>query len=94
LAGSYAIESLTDEVEAAIVILMDKLEDMGGAVAGIEAGFQKSEIEKSAYRIANEIDSGERTVVGVNKFTISSEEHYEPLRVDPTIEAEQREKLA
>ncbi len=93
-AGSYVVESLTDELEAAADELMAKVADMGGAVAAIEQGFQKSEIERSAYRIANEIDSGERIVVGVNKFTVDAEEHYEPLRVNPAIEAEQSERLA
>jgi methylmalonyl-CoA mutase N-terminal domain/subunit len=92
-AGSYAIESLTDDVEAAAVELMDKIAELGGAVAAIENGFQKSEIERSAYRIANEIDAGERVVVGVNKFTIDTDEPYEPLRVNPAIEAEQRARL-
>jgi methylmalonyl-CoA mutase N-terminal domain/subunit len=93
-AGSYAVESLTDDVEAAARELMDKVADLGGAVAAIERGFQKAEIERSAYRIAQEIDGGERIVVGVNRFTIDTHEPYEPLRVDPTIEAEQRERLA
>jgi methylmalonyl-CoA mutase N-terminal domain/subunit len=93
-AGSYAVESLTDDLEAAALGLMDRVADLGGAVAAIEQGFQKSEIERSAYRIANEIDAGERVVVGVNKFTIDAEEPYEPLRVDPAIEAEQRARLA
>jgi methylmalonyl-CoA mutase, N-terminal domain len=94
LAGSYAIEALTDEVETAALELMARVEDFGGAVAGIEAGFQKQEIERSAYQITQEIDSGKRTVVGVNKYTIDVEEPYEPLRVDPAIEAQQAERLA
>jgi len=93
-AGSYVIESLTDEIEAAVVELMQRIEDMGGAVAAIEQGFQKNEIEQSAYAVSQEIDSGERVVVGVNKFQVESEEHYEPLRVDPAIGAEQAERLA
>lgn len=93
-AGSYVIESLTDELEAAALDLMQRVEDLGGAVAAIEKGFQKSEIERSAYQIANEIDSGERTVVGLNRFTLEEEEKYEPLRVDPAIEVEQCERLA
>ncbi len=93
-AGSYVVESLTDEVEQAATALMDQVADLGGAVSAIEQGFQKSEIERSAYRIANEIDDGERVVVGVNKFTLEAEEHYEPLRVDPTIEEQQSERLA
>ncbi|ACU69709.1 methylmalonyl-CoA mutase, large subunit [Catenulispora acidiphila DSM 44928] len=93
LAGSYAIEALTDEVETAALELMARVEDFGGAVAGIEAGFQKQEIERSAYQITQEIDSGKRTVVGVNKYTIDTEEPYEPLRVDPAIEAQQADRL-
>ncbi len=93
-AGSYAIEAMTDELEAAIVELMQKVEDRGGAVKAIEQGFQKSEIERSAYQVALEIDRGERIVIGVNKFTIDVEDKYDPLRVDPSIEAEQRERLA
>jgi methylmalonyl-CoA mutase, N-terminal domain len=92
-AGSYAVESLTDEMESAIRALMAQVEDRGGAVAGIEQGFQKSEIEKSAYAFAQEIDAGDRVVVGVNKFVLDEEEPYEPLRVDPAIEAEQRARL-
>ena len=93
-AGSYAVEALTDGVETAALELMARVEDLGGAVAGIEAGFQKQEIERSAYQVAQEIDSGKRTVVGVNKYTIDVEEPYEPLRVDPAIEAQQAERLA
>lgn len=93
-AGSYVVESMTDDLEDAVVALMDAVEDRGGAVAAIEQGFQKSEIERSAYRVAQQIDAGERVVVGVNRFTIDEEEPYEPLRVDPAIEAEQRERLA
>jgi methylmalonyl-CoA mutase, N-terminal domain len=94
LAGSYAVESLTDDLEDAARSLMDSIEDLGGAVAAIETGFQKNQIEKAAYRIATEIDSGERTVVGLNRFNLDSEELYEPLRVDPAIEAQQVERLA
>ena len=85
-AGSYVVESMTDEVEAAARELMARVEELGGAVAAIEQGFQKSEIERSAYAVALGIDSGERVVVGLNRFTVETEEHYEPLRVDPAIE--------
>ncbi|QNN53712.1 acyl-CoA mutase large subunit family protein [Nocardioides mesophilus] len=93
-AGSYAVEALTDQVEAEARKLMEQVEELGGAVAAIEKGFQKNEIEKSAYRIAREIDTDERVVVGVNRFRVDEEEPYEPLRVDPTIEAQQAERLA
>jgi methylmalonyl-CoA mutase N-terminal domain/subunit len=92
-AGSYAVESLTDALEEEIIGLIQAVEDRGGAVAAIEQGFQKGEIERSAYRIAQEIDDGERVVVGVNRFTIDEVEPYESLRVDPAIEAEQRTAL-
>ncbi|MFG3152777.1 methylmalonyl-CoA mutase [Streptomyces sp. NPDC048219] len=93
-AGSYVIEKMTDDVEAAALELMQKVEDLGGAVSAIEHGFQKNEIERSAYRIAQETDSGERVVVGVNRYQLDEEEPYEPLRVDPAIEAQQAERLA
>src|ERR1017187_10274604 len=94
LSGSYAIESLTSDIEEQANQLMARIEDLGGAVEAIEQGFQKAEIERSAYRVACEIDAGERVVVGVNKFTISGEEPYEPLRVDPAIEQAQAQRLA
>ncbi|MFJ3581492.1 methylmalonyl-CoA mutase [Streptomyces sp. NPDC090127] len=93
-AGSYVVESMTDDVEAAAVELMRKVEELGGAVEAIERGFQKGEIERSAYRIAQQTDSGERIVVGVNRYAMDVEEPYEPLRVDPAIEAQQAERLA
>ncbi|HZC26642.1 MAG TPA: methylmalonyl-CoA mutase family protein [Actinopolymorphaceae bacterium] len=93
-AGSYAVESLTDQVEEAACALMASVEDLGGAVAAIEKGFQKSEIEHSAYRIARGIDDGERVVVGVNRFQTPDDEPYQPLRVDPAIEEGQRARLA
>ena len=92
-AGSYAVESLTDDLESEVLRLMAKIEEMGGAAAAIEKSFQKSEIERSAYEVTREIDRGDRVVVGVNKFQISEEEPYAPLRVDPTIGATQCEKL-
>ncbi|WP_308403060.1 methylmalonyl-CoA mutase family protein [Streptomyces sp. BV286] len=92
-AGSYAVERMTDEVEAATLALMERVEELGGAVRAIEHGFQKGEIERNAYRIAQETDSGERVVVGVNRFQLESEEPYEPLRVDPAIEAQQADRL-
>jgi methylmalonyl-CoA mutase N-terminal domain/subunit len=92
-AGSYAVESLTDELEGSARDLMAKVEDLGGAVAAIERGFQKGEIERSAYRVALDIDHGRRTVVGVNRFSVDEEEDYEPLQVDPNIEADQAKRL-
>jgi methylmalonyl-CoA mutase, N-terminal domain len=81
-------------VEAAAAELMAAVENQGGAVAAIERGFQKGEIERSAYRIARQIDVGERVVVGVNKFISAGDAPYQPLRVDPAIEEQQAERLA
>jgi methylmalonyl-CoA mutase N-terminal domain/subunit len=92
-AGSYVVESLTDDLEAATLALMRAVAERGGAVAAIEQGFQKSEIEQTAYRIAQQIDSGERVVVGVNRYVADEEEPYVPLRADPTIEQAQSDRL-
>jgi methylmalonyl-CoA mutase N-terminal domain/subunit len=93
-AGSYAVEAMTDALETAIRELMDTVEEMGGAVAAIEAGFQKREIEQSAYDVVRSVEDGSRTVVGVNRFRREADEIYEPLKVDPTIEAQQADRLA
>ena len=92
-AGSYAVEAMTDEIETATLALMQRVEDLGGAVAAIEAGMQKAEIERSAYDVARGIEDGSRTVVGLNKFTLDTEEPYEPLRVDPGLEAAAVDRL-
>ncbi|MBO8186805.1 acyl-CoA mutase large subunit family protein [Streptomyces spirodelae] len=93
-AGSYAVESLTDGVEEAALDLMRRVEDRGGAVAAVEQGFQKNEIERSAYAVAQEIENAERVVVGVNRFrTEGQEEPYVPLTVDPGLEEAQAGKL-
>jgi methylmalonyl-CoA mutase N-terminal domain/subunit len=93
-AGSYAVESMTAEIKHEAAELIGQVEQMGGAVAAIERGFQKAEIERSAYQVARQIDAGERVVVGVNRFAADAEESYAPLRVDPAIERQQAERLA
>ena len=92
-AGSYVVESMTDAVEAEAVSLMDQVQRHGGAVAAIEKGFQKGEIERSAYEVALQIDAGDRVIVGVNRFVAETEDPYEPLRVDPSIEVDQKARL-
>src|ERR1017187_5500323 len=92
-AGSYAIESMTDDIEEAAGTLIARVEELGGAVAGIEAGFQKAEIERSAYQVTQQTEAGERIIVGVNRFHADSEEHYQPLHMDPAIEGEQAQRL-
>ena len=92
-AGSYVVESLTDDLEAEV-----SAPDGGGGRAGWgggrdRGGYQKGEIERSAYAVAQEIDSGERVVVGVNRFAIDAEDLYEPLRLDPAVEAAQIDRV-
>jgi methylmalonyl-CoA mutase, N-terminal domain len=93
-AGSYAIESLTDDIETAVLELMRRVEDLGGAVAAIENGFQRAEIENAAYEVSQGIDSGDRIVVGLNAFTSEADEDYQPMRMDPALEAQQIARLA
>lgn len=93
-AGSFVVEKLTDDIEAEILRLIGDVDARGGAVRAIEQGMQKNAIEESAYVIAAQIDREERVIVGVNRFAIDEAEIYEPLRVDPAVEAAQRDKLA
>ena len=93
-AGSFAVEAMTDDVEAEALLLMEQIEKMGGALAAIEQGFQKLGIENSAYKIATQIDSGERIIVSVNKFDDEGMQPYDTLKVDPEIETQQVARLA
>jgi methylmalonyl-CoA mutase N-terminal domain/subunit len=84
-AGSYLIESLTDRIEAEAQGYIDRIDAMGGAVAAVEEGYQKGEIERAAYALAKEIDSSERIVVGVNEYVTDEEVHPELQRIDESI---------
>ena len=81
LAGSYLVETLTDELERLAVGYLDRIDSMGGAVRAIEAGFFQDEIHDAAYRIQQGIESGERVVVGVNRFADAEERAIELQRV-------------
>ena len=94
LGGSYFIEALTAEIEERARELIARVDELGGAVAAIEQGFVQGEIEASAFRHQAEVESGERVVVGVNRFTDGGGEEVELLQVDPEIEQRQRERLA
>jgi methylmalonyl-CoA mutase N-terminal domain/subunit len=93
LAGSYFVESLTDEVERLAWEYIERIDEMGGAVPAIEAGFQMDEIEQAAYEYTKSIDDGERVVVGVNRFTIEDEVEPDLLALDPTLQAGQVERV-
>jgi methylmalonyl-CoA mutase N-terminal domain/subunit len=94
LAGSYFVESLTDEIERRAWEYVSRIDDMGGAVAAIERGYQMDEIEQAAYEYTKSIDDGERTIVGLNKFQVGDEPEPIPFPIDPALERGQRERLA
>jgi methylmalonyl-CoA mutase N-terminal domain/subunit len=94
LAGSYLVESLTDEVERLAWEYIERIDEMGGAVAAIEAGYQMDEIEQAAYEYTKSIDDDERVIVGVNRFTIDDEPEPSVFPIDPALERGQRDRLA
>jgi methylmalonyl-CoA mutase N-terminal domain/subunit len=93
LAGSYFIESLTDEVERLAWEYIARIDEMGGAVDAIEAGFQMDEIEQSAYDYTKSIDDDERVIVGVNKFTVDNEPEPNVFPIDPSLAKGQLARL-
>jgi methylmalonyl-CoA mutase N-terminal domain/subunit len=95
LAGSYLIEQLTDEIERRAEAYIQRIDDLGGALAAIEQGYVQQEIADAAFRYQHAVERGEQIVVGVNRFGIDEEASpMERLVVDPTIEAQQRSRLA
>ncbi len=96
LGGGYFVEALTDELEARALELIDRVEELGGAVAAVEAGFVQGEIEEAAFRYTTEVERGDRVVVGVNRFAETDEagERIELHRLDPEVERRQVERTA
>jgi methylmalonyl-CoA mutase N-terminal domain/subunit len=94
LGGSYFVEALTDELEARASELIARIDELGGAVAAIEQGFVQDEIESAAFRFQQEVESGERVIVGVNRYTEAAAEEVELQRIDPEAERRQRERTA
>jgi methylmalonyl-CoA mutase, N-terminal domain len=93
LAGSYFVEALTNEVEAAAQQLIEKIDAMGGSVAAIEEGFMQNEIAKSAYEYQRNIESGEKIIVGVNKFQVDEKNTTPVFKIDESIQKIQTDKL-
>jgi methylmalonyl-CoA mutase N-terminal domain/subunit len=93
LAGSYFIESLTNEVEAAAWKIIEKIEALGGSVSAIEQGFIQDEIAKSAYEYQRQIENGEKIIVGVNKFQSDEDNTVPGFKIDDSIRLVQTEKL-
>jgi methylmalonyl-CoA mutase, N-terminal domain len=89
LGGSYFVEALTDELEAQAYEYFHKIDAMGGMVAAVKHGFPQREIADAAYELQREVDSGERIVVGVNRYTEGDDGTTELHRVDPAIEGKQ-----
>ena len=93
LAGSYYVESLTNELEARANEYLEKIEDLGGAVAAIESGYMQREIQEAAWRYQQEVERSERIIVGVNKFQLEGEEPKPIFRVNPEVERAQVQRL-
>src|SRR2546426_1211394 len=93
LAGSYAIEELTNEIEERAVDYLDKIDAMGGTLRAIEAGYIQREIQNAAYEYQRAIETNDAIVVGVNRFQSDEESKIKTLRVDPGIEQAQIERV-
>jgi methylmalonyl-CoA mutase, N-terminal domain len=94
LGGAYYIEALTDELENRAWELVQRIDELGGGVAAIEQGFVQSEIENAAFKWQQEVESGERVIVGVNKYAAESEQPIELQAIDPDAERRQLERTA
>ena len=92
--GSYFIESLTDELEARARELIARVDELGGAVAAVEQGFVQGEVEEAAFRYSQQVESGERVIVGVNRYREDEPEQIELQRIDPEAERRQLERTA
>jgi methylmalonyl-CoA mutase N-terminal domain/subunit len=93
LAGSYYIEHLTNELEQKAWEYLDKIEDMGGAIAAIESGYYQREIQEASYAYQKAVDEGKKVIVGVNRFVEDGEERTAIFRPDPASERAQIERL-
>jgi methylmalonyl-CoA mutase, N-terminal domain len=93
VAGSYAIESLTDALEEEATALIARIDQMGGMLRAIEAGWVQGQIQEAAYRFQREVESGDRTVVGLNRFAVADEAPPDILRLDDAAEKAQLAKL-
>src|SRR5439155_18403918 len=92
--GSYFIEALTDELEAKAWELIERVDELGGAVAAIERGFVQDEIEQAAFRWQREVEAGDRVIVGVNRYAEDDAEKVELHKLDAAAEQRQLERTA
>ena len=89
LAGSYFIESLTDKIQKEAEEVIEKIDSLGGMINAIEHGYVQSEIQKAAYEFEKQLESGQKTVVGVNKYRVEEDENTELLKIDMKIQSGQ-----
>jgi len=94
LAGSYFVEHLTGEIERQAQVYMEKIDQMGGALAAVEGGYMQREIQESAYRYQKAVEEDKEVVVGVNRFAVEEEHPPKLLRVDPVVGQQQAARLA
>ncbi len=93
LAGSYFVETLTDEVEAGAWAYLERIDEMGGSVAAIESGFMQEEIEQAAYEYTKAVDDGDKVIVGVNRFVDDDPEPAEVFPLDPVLQRSQVDRV-
>jgi methylmalonyl-CoA mutase, N-terminal domain len=93
LAGSYAIEELTTEIEERVVNYLDKIDALGGTLNAIESGYIQREIQNAAYEYQRAVETNDAIVVGVNQFQSDEGSKVKTLRVDPSVEADQIKRL-
>jgi methylmalonyl-CoA mutase N-terminal domain/subunit len=93
LGGSYFVERLTDQMEAAAMDYIRKIDERGGIVRAVEEGYPQREIANSAYQFQRAVDAGERTIVGVNKYVTDRADHIPTLRIDHTPERAQATRV-
>jgi methylmalonyl-CoA mutase N-terminal domain/subunit len=91
--GSYAIEHLTDTIEAGARACIDRIDALGGMLRAIETGYVQREVQKAAYEYQQSVERNERVIVGVNRFRGERQEPIPTLRIDPAIEQEQIERV-
>jgi methylmalonyl-CoA mutase, N-terminal domain len=92
-AGSYVVEELTDKIEKQVFNRIEQIDEMGGMLLAIEAGFPQREIERTAYETQRAFENGEQIVVGVNRFTSDNQSDIELQKIDPQIEQDQVKRI-
>src|SRR4029077_8446414 len=93
LGGSFYIEELTDKIERGAQDYLDRIDSLGGTLAAIEKGWVQAEIQNAAYEYQQQVERGEKIVVGVNRFQQENDDHLTALRIDSDVERQQVERL-